>query len=87
MVVGLGTGSTAAWFVKALAARKLDVVGVPTSQATADLAAGLGIRIADLGETSEIDITVDVGSGRASAAVWTCDLTKRSVEINGDYRS
>ena len=59
MVVGLGTGSTAAWFVKALAARKLDVVGVPTSQATADLAAGLGIRIADLGETREIDITVD----------------------------
>ncbi len=35
----------------------------------------------------EIDITVDVGSGRASATVWTCDLTKRYVEINGDYRS
>ena len=31
--------------------------------------------------------TVDVGSGRASATVWTCDLTKRYVEINGDYRS
>ena len=38
MVVGLGTGSTAVWFVKALAARKLDVRGVPTSQATAELA-------------------------------------------------
>jgi glutamate N-acetyltransferase/amino-acid N-acetyltransferase len=36
---------------------------------------------------AEIDITVDVGSGRASATVWTCDLTKRYVEINGDYRS
>ncbi|MBJ7447170.1 MAG: bifunctional glutamate N-acetyltransferase/amino-acid acetyltransferase ArgJ [Brevundimonas sp.] len=36
---------------------------------------------------SEIDITVDVGSGRASATVWTCDLTKRYIEINGDYRS
>lgn len=59
MVVGLGTGSTAAWFVKALAARKLDIVGVPTSQATADLAASLGIRIAELGETREIDLTVD----------------------------
>ena len=35
----------------------------------------------------EIDITVDVGSGRASATVWTCDLTKRYIEINGDYRS
>ncbi len=35
----------------------------------------------------EIDITVDVASGRASATVWTCDLTKRYIEINGDYRS
>jgi len=59
MVVGLGTGSTAAWFVKALAARKLDIVGVPTSQATADLAASLGIRIGELGETKTIDLTVD----------------------------
>ena len=59
MVVGLGTGSTAAWFVRALAARKLDIVGVPTSQATADLATSLGIRIASLGETKTIDLTVD----------------------------
>ncbi|ACG78400.1 ribose-5-phosphate isomerase A [Phenylobacterium zucineum HLK1] len=59
MVVGLGTGSTAAWFVRALAARKLDIVGVPTSQATGELAASLGIRIAELGETSQIDLTVD----------------------------
>jgi len=35
----------------------------------------------------ELEITVDVASGRASATVWTCDLTKRYVEINGDYRS
>ena len=35
----------------------------------------------------EIDITVHVASGRASATVWTCDLTKAYVEINGDYRS
>jgi ribose 5-phosphate isomerase A len=59
MVVGLGTGSTAAWFVRALAERKLDIVGVPTSQATADLARSLGIRIAELGETKTIDLTVD----------------------------
>ncbi len=38
-------------------------------------------------KNSEIDITVDVGSGRASATVWTCDLTKGYIEINGDYRS
>ena len=59
MVVGLGTGSTAAWFVRALAARKLDIVGVATSQATAELAASLGIRIGELGETKAIDLTVD----------------------------
>ena len=59
MIVGLGTGSTAAWFVRALAERKLNVIGVPTSQATADLAESLGIRIANLGDTKAIDLTVD----------------------------
>jgi len=59
MTVGLGTGSTAAWFVKALAARKLDIVGVPTSVATAELATSLGIAIKALDEVSAIDLTVD----------------------------
>ncbi|HVI32775.1 MAG TPA: bifunctional glutamate N-acetyltransferase/amino-acid acetyltransferase ArgJ [Phenylobacterium sp.] len=35
----------------------------------------------------ELEVTVDVGMGRASSTMWTCDLTKRYVEINGDYRS
>ncbi len=35
----------------------------------------------------ELEITIDVGVGRAQAVIWTCDLTKRYVEINGDYRS
>ncbi|MGZ3402802.1 MAG: ribose-5-phosphate isomerase RpiA [Phenylobacterium sp.] len=59
MVVGLGTGSTAAWFVKSLAARGLDLTCVATSQATADLAASLGLTVAELGETRTIDLTVD----------------------------
>jgi ribose 5-phosphate isomerase A len=59
MTVGLGTGSTAACFVKALAARRLDVRGVATSQATAVLARGLGIEIVDLDQAGEIDLTVD----------------------------
>jgi len=59
MVVGLGTGSTAAWFVKALGARGLDVTCVCTSEATAELARSLGLRLAELGETREIDLTVD----------------------------
>ena len=36
---------------------------------------------------AKIDITVNVGVGKASAKVWTCDLTKDYVAINGDYRS
>jgi ribose 5-phosphate isomerase A len=59
MKVGLGTGSTAAWFVKALAARGLDVVGVPTSEATAELARSLGLRLTELGAARELDLTVD----------------------------
>lgn len=35
----------------------------------------------------EIVIRVDIGLGRGAATVWTCDLTKEYVAINGDYRS
>ena len=59
MIVGLGTGSTAAWFVKALAARGLDIKGVPTSDATADLARDLGIPIVGLDDVKRVDLTVD----------------------------
>jgi ribose 5-phosphate isomerase A len=59
MIVGLGTGSTAAWFVKALAARAIAVRGVATSQATADLARALGIDLIDLDTAGRIDLTVD----------------------------
>jgi ribose 5-phosphate isomerase A len=62
MIVGLGTGSTAAWFVRALAARigaeRLDVRAVPTSKATGALAEVLGIPLLELGQ-AEIDLTVD----------------------------
>lgn len=35
----------------------------------------------------EIGIRVDIGLGAGTATVWTCDLTKEYVAINGDYRS
>ena len=38
-------------------------------------------------KNAELEVFIDVGVGRASASMWTCDLTKRYVEINGDYRS
>ncbi|MEQ1619161.1 MAG: bifunctional glutamate N-acetyltransferase/amino-acid acetyltransferase ArgJ [Terricaulis sp.] len=36
---------------------------------------------------AELEISVIVGPGRGRARMYTCDLTKRYVEINGDYRS
>ena len=38
-------------------------------------------------EGERIAIRVDLGIGRGKATVWTCDLTKEYVAINGDYRS
>ena len=35
----------------------------------------------------ELLIQVDMGLGRASRTVWTCDLTHRYIDINADYRS
>ena len=70
MVVGLGTGSTAAWFLKALAARGLPGLRcVPTSDRTADLARDLGLTLSTLEDTPRIDLTVDgadeIGPGLA----------------------
>ena len=42
-------------------------------------------RIDERGD--HIDITVDLQLGRGRARMWTCDLTKEYVAINGDYRS
>ena len=35
----------------------------------------------------DIPVKVDIGLGNGRATVWTCDLTKEYVAINGDYRS
>ena len=54
---------------------------------------GLRDPVYDEAETSAymkrdlIEITADLGIGRGRATVWTCDLTKEYVAINGDYRS
>ncbi|WP_426753975.1 ribose-5-phosphate isomerase RpiA [Myxococcus sp. Y35] len=64
MVVGLGTGSTAAFAVRRLAAlraqgRLLDVVGVPTSRATEALARSLGVPLSTLDTHPSLDVTID----------------------------
>ena len=38
-------------------------------------------------KNDEIAIRADLGLGTGQATVWTCDLTKEYVAINGDYRS
>ncbi|MEK1886777.1 MAG: bifunctional glutamate N-acetyltransferase/amino-acid acetyltransferase ArgJ [Phyllobacterium sp.] len=38
-------------------------------------------------KNEDIKIRVDIGLGKGKATVWTCDLTKEYVAINGDYRS
>lgn len=62
MKIGIGTGSTAEHFVRALGARVrggLDIVGVPTSEKTHSLAVAEGIRLATLEDLPELDLTVD----------------------------
>ena len=63
MMLGLGTGSTAAWFVRLLSERIRDsglaVAGVATSSATVWLAQELGVPLRQLDEVARIDLTVD----------------------------
>ncbi len=61
-VLGLGTGRAATAFVRGLGdlvQNGLRITGVPTSQATADLATELGIPLVTLEEAGELDLTID----------------------------
>jgi ribose 5-phosphate isomerase A len=62
MIVGVGSGSTAAFAVSALGKRVRDglqIIGIPTSERTAEQARGLGIPLGTLAEHSQIDVTID----------------------------
>jgi len=63
MKLGLGTGSTVRYTVleigRRIAEEGLDVVGVPTSEATKALSGSLGIPLLTLEEAGEIDLTID----------------------------
>ncbi|MGA8617976.1 MAG: ribose-5-phosphate isomerase RpiA [Candidatus Sulfotelmatobacter sp.] len=61
-VVGLGTGSTAAYFIRLLGEEVrngLRIRGIPSSDRSAEQAASLGIPLTTLDECQEIDVTVD----------------------------
>ncbi len=63
MTLGLGTGSTAGWFVDLLAERMraegLRITGVPTSSRTRVQAEGLGIPLTTLDQAGWLDLTID----------------------------
>jgi ribose 5-phosphate isomerase A len=64
MVLGLGTGSTTAYFIDMLAERirageLRDIVGVPTSKRTAGRARAQGIPLVTLAEHARLDLAVD----------------------------
>lgn len=63
MVVGLGTGSTAAFFVAELGRRvaeeNLQIIGVTTSSVTSAQARELAIPLRDIDDVTAIDLTVD----------------------------
>ena len=61
-IVGLGTGSTAAYAVRLLGEKVRDglrIKGIPTSARTRELAASLGIPLTSFDEFQQIDVTID----------------------------
>ena len=71
MRLGLGTGSTVDRFLVALAERGLDVAGVPTSRATEQRCAELGVRLLDPAEVAQLDLVVDGADELTSDLVLT----------------
>jgi ribose 5-phosphate isomerase A len=72
MVVGLGTGSTVAYLLPALAARALDLRCITTSPATESAARDLGLRIeafSGAGGAARLDIAID-GADQVDPAGW-----------------
>jgi ribose 5-phosphate isomerase A len=62
MIVGLGTGSTSASFVRQLGERVrqgLRVRGVPTSEATRNLAEQVGVPLLEISQVTSLDVDVD----------------------------
>lgn len=76
MTLGLGTGSTVAFVLEALAARVaagLEVAGIPSSERTAREARQMGIPLTDFATHRRIDLTID---GADQIARGSLDLVK-----------
>ncbi|UCG70492.1 MAG: ribose-5-phosphate isomerase RpiA [Thermoplasmata archaeon] len=62
MVVGLGTGSTTYYAIKRLGMmvnEGLDIIGIPTSVSSEEIALESGIKLSNLQEHPEVDVTID----------------------------
>jgi len=68
MTVGLGTGTTAAYLLPALAARRLSLRCVATSPQTERAASELGLRVEPFG-VARLDVTID-GADQISPEGW-----------------
>jgi ribose 5-phosphate isomerase A len=76
MIVGLGSGSTAAFAISSLGERVRDglrIVGVPTSERSATQARAVGIDTIELGDAPRVDMTID---GADQVEEDTLDLIK-----------
>jgi ribose 5-phosphate isomerase A len=69
MTVGLGTGSTVAYLLSALAVRGLDVRCIATSPRTEEAAGGLGLRLEPFDSLDRLDLTID-GADQVDRLGW-----------------
>jgi ribose 5-phosphate isomerase A len=87
MVVGLGTGSTAAHAIRALGERNVSVEGVPTSFQSRQLAIDAGIPLTTLEEAS-VDIAIDGADQVAGTALvkggGAAHAREKYVDANAD---
>jgi ribose 5-phosphate isomerase A len=75
-VVGLGTGTTATLFIRELAARKLNIRCVASSDASHELAVSLGMHVETLAELPELDVYIDGADEVCVATGGGLDLIK-----------
>ncbi len=69
MRVGLGTGTTVAELVPAIARRRLAITCVATSPATAELAAALGLDVRPFTDIDRLDLAID-GADQVDPVGW-----------------
>lgn len=65
----------------------LDICGQPVFKNRKLVSDSWEKKVAPLLKKKNVAITLDLGAGRASAEIWTCDLSHDYIRINTDYRT